>query len=103
MPYGVLPVTALNCHIDCPKYKSPKLCKEPAMANLLSTVPIPDLFSFLHEMSILSCFYLQDALLASIAEAEKQTELAARVSTWKQKIEQSLEEQVISLTPELYI
>ncbi|PKI48571.1 hypothetical protein CRG98_031036 [Punica granatum] len=34
-----------------------------------------------------------DALLASIAETEKQTELAARVSTWKQKIEQNLEEQ----------
>ncbi|GLT99091.1 hypothetical protein SLE2022_165550 [Rubroshorea leprosula] len=34
-----------------------------------------------------------DALLASIAENEKQTELAARVSSWKQKIEQNLEEQ----------
>ncbi|KAK4755549.1 hypothetical protein SAY87_009306 [Trapa incisa] len=34
-----------------------------------------------------------DALLASIAETEKQTELAARVSTWKQKIEQNLETQ----------
>lgn len=34
-----------------------------------------------------------DALLASIAETEKQTELAARVSTWKQRIEQNLEEQ----------
>ncbi|XP_030975722.1 condensin-2 complex subunit H2 isoform X1 [Quercus lobata] len=34
-----------------------------------------------------------DALLASIAENEKQTELAARVSTWKQKIEHNLEEQ----------
>ncbi|XP_010548979.1 PREDICTED: condensin-2 complex subunit H2 [Tarenaya hassleriana] len=34
-----------------------------------------------------------DALLASIAESEKQTELAARVSSWKQKIEQNLEEQ----------
>ncbi|ERN03322.1 condensin-2 complex subunit H2 isoform X1 [Amborella trichopoda] len=34
-----------------------------------------------------------DALLASIAESEKQTELAARVSTWKQKIEHNLEEQ----------
>ena len=36
----------------------------------------------------------QDALLASIAENEKQTELATRVSTWKQRIEQALEEQV---------
>ncbi|KAK9288169.1 hypothetical protein L1049_016618 [Liquidambar formosana] len=35
----------------------------------------------------------QDALLASLAETEKQTELAARVSTWKQKIEHNLEEQ----------
>ncbi|CAK9145601.1 unnamed protein product [Ilex paraguariensis] len=34
-----------------------------------------------------------DSLLASIAETEKQTEVAARVSTWKQRIEQSLEEQ----------
>ncbi|VVA37149.1 PREDICTED: condensin-2 complex subunit H2 [Prunus dulcis] len=34
-----------------------------------------------------------DALLASIAETEKQTELATRVSTWKQKIEHNLEEQ----------
>lgn len=34
-----------------------------------------------------------DALLASIAESEKQTELAARVSTWKQRIETNLEEQ----------
>ncbi|XP_031485237.1 condensin-2 complex subunit H2 [Nymphaea colorata] len=34
-----------------------------------------------------------DALLARIAEAEKQTELAAHVSTWKQRIEHSLEEQ----------
>ncbi|KAF5195677.1 Condensin-2 complex subunit h2 [Thalictrum thalictroides] len=34
-----------------------------------------------------------DALLASIAETEKQTELAARVSTWKQRIESTLEEQ----------
>ncbi|CAK7333338.1 unnamed protein product [Dovyalis caffra] len=34
-----------------------------------------------------------DALLANIAETEKQTELAARVSSWKQKIEQNLEEQ----------
>ncbi|ONK75006.1 uncharacterized protein A4U43_C03F12330 [Asparagus officinalis] len=34
-----------------------------------------------------------DALLASIAETEKQTELATRVSTWKQRIEQTLEEQ----------
>ncbi|KAF8017480.1 hypothetical protein BT93_H2605 [Corymbia citriodora subsp. variegata] len=34
-----------------------------------------------------------DALLTSIAESEKQTELAARVSMWKQKIEHNLEEQ----------
>ncbi|KAL5782251.1 hypothetical protein ACOSP7_007280 [Xanthoceras sorbifolium] len=34
-----------------------------------------------------------DALLASIAETENQTELAARVSSWKQKIEHNLEEQ----------
>ncbi|KAF9673268.1 hypothetical protein SADUNF_Sadunf10G0006600 [Salix dunnii] len=34
-----------------------------------------------------------DALLANIAETEKQNELAARVSSWKQKIEQTLEEQ----------
>lgn len=39
-------------------------------------------------------FVMQDALLASIAENEKQTELAARVSSWKQKIEHNLEEQV---------
>ncbi|GFZ21781.1 hypothetical protein Acr_29g0009430 [Actinidia rufa] len=34
-----------------------------------------------------------DALLASFAESEKQTELAVRVSTWKQRIEENLEEQ----------
>ncbi|XP_057957889.1 condensin-2 complex subunit H2 [Malania oleifera] len=34
-----------------------------------------------------------DALLASIAETEKETALAARVSTWKHKIEHNLEEQ----------
>lgn len=34
-----------------------------------------------------------DSLLASIAETEKQTELASRVSTWKQRIENNLEEQ----------
>ncbi|XP_024027056.1 condensin-2 complex subunit H2 [Morus notabilis] len=34
-----------------------------------------------------------DALLASIAETEKQSELAARVTTWKQKVERNLEEQ----------
>lgn len=34
-----------------------------------------------------------DALLANIAETEKQTELAARVSSWKQKIENNLDEQ----------
>ncbi|XP_068663199.1 condensin-2 complex subunit H2 [Aristolochia californica] len=34
-----------------------------------------------------------DALLASIAETEKQTELAARVLTWKQGIEHAMEEQ----------
>lgn len=39
-------------------------------------------------------FLTQDSLLASIAETEKQTELAARVSTWRQRIEHTLEEQV---------
>ncbi|KAJ4969076.1 hypothetical protein NE237_015777 [Protea cynaroides] len=34
-----------------------------------------------------------DALLASIAETEQQSELATRVSSWKQRIEQTLEEQ----------
>ncbi|KAI4338522.1 hypothetical protein MLD38_023571 [Melastoma candidum] len=34
-----------------------------------------------------------DALLANITETEMQTELAGRVSNWKQKIEQNLEEQ----------
>ncbi|XP_043708146.1 condensin-2 complex subunit H2-like isoform X2 [Telopea speciosissima] len=34
-----------------------------------------------------------DALLASIAATEQQSELAARVSSWKQRIEQNLEEQ----------
>ncbi|XP_042517785.1 condensin-2 complex subunit H2 isoform X2 [Macadamia integrifolia] len=34
-----------------------------------------------------------DALLASIAATEQQTELASRVSSWKQRIEQNLEEQ----------
>lgn len=34
-----------------------------------------------------------DALLASIAETEQQTELVARVTSWKQRIEHNLEEQ----------
>ncbi|WOK93163.1 hypothetical protein Cni_G01856 [Canna indica] len=34
-----------------------------------------------------------DSLLASIAETQKQTEMAARVSTWKQRVEDTLEEQ----------
>ncbi|CAK9312377.1 unnamed protein product [Citrullus colocynthis] len=34
-----------------------------------------------------------DTLLASIAETEKQTEMATRVCTWKQNIEHNLEEQ----------
>ncbi|XP_073061221.1 condensin-2 complex subunit H2-like [Primulina eburnea] len=34
-----------------------------------------------------------DSLLASLSESEKQTELASRVSTWKQRIEKNLEEQ----------
>ncbi|XP_042474897.1 condensin-2 complex subunit H2-like [Macadamia integrifolia] len=34
-----------------------------------------------------------DSLLASIAETEQQSELTARVSSWKQRIEQNLEEQ----------
>lgn len=34
-----------------------------------------------------------DSLLASISETEKQTALAARVSNWKQRIEQNLDEQ----------
>jgi len=34
-----------------------------------------------------------NALLASIAEAEKQSEMDARVSTWKERIEDALEEQ----------
>ncbi|RZB99033.1 Condensin-2 complex subunit H2, partial [Glycine soja] len=38
-------------------------------------------------------FLGENALLASIAENEKQTEMAARVSTWKQRIENNLEEQ----------
>jgi len=37
---------------------------------------------------------IQNALLASIAEVEKQSEMDARVSTWKERIEEALEEQV---------
>ncbi|CAN4094949.1 unnamed protein product [Withania somnifera] len=39
------------------------------------------------------CRSHMDSLLATLAETEKQTELAARVSMWKQRIEQNLEEQ----------
>ncbi|KAJ9154524.1 hypothetical protein P3X46_027847 [Hevea brasiliensis] len=39
------------------------------------------------------CYSHLDALLANIAETEKQSELATRVSSWKQKIENNLEEQ----------
>ncbi|KAJ4760748.1 Condensin-2 complex subunit H2 [Rhynchospora pubera] len=34
-----------------------------------------------------------DALLASVADTERQSEIAARVSTWKEKIEDAMEEQ----------
>uniref|UniRef100_A0ACD5UN76 Uncharacterized protein n=1 Tax=Avena sativa TaxID=4498 RepID=A0ACD5UN76_AVESA len=40
------------------------------------------------------CHSHLDLLLARIAEAEQQTELDARVSTWKERIEHALEEQV---------
>jgi len=36
----------------------------------------------------------QNILLASIAEVEQQSEMYARVSTWKERIEHALEEQV---------
>lgn len=39
-------------------------------------------------------FKIQDSLLATISETEKQAALAARVATWKQRIEQNLDEQV---------
>uniref|UniRef100_A0A2C9WBN2 Condensin-2 complex subunit H2 n=1 Tax=Manihot esculenta TaxID=3983 RepID=A0A2C9WBN2_MANES len=39
------------------------------------------------------CRFHLDALLADIAETDKQTEMATRVSMWKQKIEHNLEEQ----------
>lgn len=44
---------------------------------------------------VYSPFVVQNAILANIAETEKQTEMAARVSSWKQKIEHNLQEQVI--------
>lgn len=43
-------------------------------------------------------FFFQDSLVANLNEIEKQTEMAARVSTWKQRIEQNLEEEVTPLT-----
>lgn len=43
-------------------------------------------------------FFFQDSLLANLNEIEKQAEMAARVATWKQRIEQNLEEQVTPLT-----
>ncbi|CAL9082536.1 unnamed protein product [Musa acuminata var. zebrina] len=51
----------------------------------------PDLHANLEDL----CRAHLDSLLASIAETEKQTEMAARVSTWKQRVEQTLEEQEI--------
>ncbi|XP_074586469.1 condensin-2 complex subunit H2-like [Curcuma longa] len=39
------------------------------------------------------CRFHLDVLLANIAETQKQTELAARVSAWKQRVESTLEEQ----------
>lgn len=46
-------------------------------------------------ISDIMIFSPQDSLLASIAENETQTELAARVSSWKQRTEHDLEEEVI--------
>lgn len=43
---------------------------------------------------LMTSFFFQDSLVANLNEIEKQTEMAARVSTWKQRIEQHLEEQV---------
>lgn len=39
------------------------------------------------------CHKHLDSLVANLNDIEKQTEMAARVSTWKQRIEQNLEEQ----------
>jgi transposase len=39
-------------------------------------------------------FFIQNALLASKAEVEQQSEMDERVSTWKERIEVALEEQV---------
>ena len=44
----------------------------------------------------LPIFCAQEALHAKMAETLKQTEMAARVSSWQQKIERNLEEQVNS-------
>lgn len=37
---------------------------------------------------------MQDALLARVADTERQSEIAVRVSTWKERIEDAMEEQV---------
>ncbi|CAA0834829.1 Condensin-2 complex subunit H2 [Striga hermonthica] len=50
---------------------------------------VPDVNANLEDL----CRSHLDSLLATLAENEKQTEMAARVSTWKQRIEQDLEEQ----------
>ena len=44
----------------------------------------------------------QDSLLASCTETEKQSALAARVSTWKQRIEKNLDEQVSHFFPKFW-
>lgn len=49
----------------------------------------PDVHANLEDL----CRSHLDSLLDTLAENEKQTELATRVSTWKQRIEQNLEEQ----------
>jgi hypothetical protein len=45
-------------------------------------------------LEVLSSFLMQESMLKKAAAAEIQTDLAARVATWKKKIEPVLEEQV---------
>ncbi|CAM0906070.1 unnamed protein product [Alopecurus aequalis] len=72
--------------LDSPTY-SEKIGDEPNGGS-----PIPASPSANASLADLCQLHLA-TLLASIAEAEQQTELDARVSTWKERIEDALEEQ----------
>ncbi|KAF0908753.1 hypothetical protein E2562_028572 [Oryza meyeriana var. granulata] len=80
-------VCDMDVDMDIPTY--PDKSNDATMDGAQGTQDSMDAHESLEDL----CRSHLDALLASIAEAEQQTELDARVSTWKERIEHALEEQ----------